>query len=87
MSNINDLETQVDSLEDKINVLNDTFVGCTKDIIVLLKLQNDLLSEMSEALSLAKSPSKKDLETYAALREAFDKYDFVRKLTIGEKDD
>ena len=84
---IDELEIQVDSLEDKIDLLNDTFVGCTKDIIILLKLQNDLISEMSEALALAKSPSKKDLETYAALREAFDKYDFVRKLTLGEKDD
>lgn len=81
-----ELVDQVDSLESKIDLLNDTFVGCTKDIIILLKLQNDLISEMSEALALAKSPSKKDLETYAALREAFDKYDFVRKLTLGEKD-
>jgi hypothetical protein len=83
---IDDLEIQVDSLENKIDLLNDTFVGCTKDIIILLKLQNDLISEMSEALALAKSPTKKDLETYSALREAFDKYDFVRKLTLGEKD-
>jgi len=84
--NTDALEDQMDSLENKINILNDTFVGCTKDIIVLLKLQNELISEVSEALALAKSPTKKDLETYAALREAFDRYDFVRKLTLGKKD-
>lgn len=83
---IDELEIQVDSLESKIDLLNDTFVGCTKDIIILLKLQNDFMHELGEAMALANSPSQKDLETYAALREAFDKYDFVRKLTLGEKD-
>ncbi len=83
---IETLEDNIDALETKIDRLNDTFVGCTKDIIELLKLQNDLMHELGEALALANSPSKKDLETYKALREAFDKYDFVRKLTLGEKD-
>jgi hypothetical protein len=40
---------------------------------------------MGEVLALAKSPSQDDLEAYASLREAYDKYDFKRKLILGEE--
>ena len=75
---------EVANLERRIDTLDRTFVKCTSDILEALKLQTDMIAEMGEIISLAKSPSEEDLEKYAAIREAFDRYDFVRKLALGK---
>ena len=75
---------EVASLERRINTLDRTFVKCTNDILEALKLQTDMIAEMGEVIALAKSPTQEDLEKYAAIREAFDRYDFVRKLALGK---
>ena len=82
IGNVND---QIDNLERRIDTLDRTFVKCTSDILEALKLQTDMIAEMGEIISLAKSPTTEDLERYKALREAFDRYDFVRKLAIGKE--
>lgn len=76
---------EINSLERRIDTLDRTFVKCTSDILEALKIQADMTAEMGEIISLAKSPSEEDLEKYAAIREAFDRYDFVRKLAIGKE--
>jgi len=81
IGNVND---EISSLERHIDTLDRTFVKCTNDILEALKLQTDMIAEMGEVIALAKSPSQEDLEKYAAIREAFDRYDFVRKLALGK---
>ena len=75
---------EVANLERRIDTLDRTFVKCTSDILEALKLQTDMMAEMGEVIALAKSPTQEDLEKYAAIREAFDRYDFVRKLALGK---
>ena len=81
IGNIND---ELTNLERRIDTLDRTFVKCTNDILEAIKLQNGMLDEMCEVMSLVRSPSDADLKRYGALREAFDRYDFVRKLTLGK---
>ena len=81
IGNVND---ELMSLERRINTLDRTFVKCTNDILEALKLQTDMLAELGEVVALSKSPTEEDLKKYAAIREAFDRYDFVRKLTLGK---
>lgn len=75
---------EVSMLERRINTLDRTFVKCTQDILEAIQLQNEMLIEMQEVMSMAQSPTDADLKRYAALREAFDRYDFVRKLALGK---
>ena len=81
IGNVND---EVMNLERRIDTLDRTFIKCTNDILEALKLQSDMLAEIGEVMALGKSPTEADLERYVALREAFDRYDFVRKLTLGK---
>ena len=81
IGNVND---ELTNLEQRIDTLDRTFVKCTNDILEAIKLQNEMLDEMHEIMSLVRSPSEADLKRYGALREAFDRYDFVRKLTLGK---
>ena len=81
LNNVND---EVANLERRIDTLDRTFIKCTNDILEALKLQTDLIVELGQVVALSKSPSEADLEKYAALREAFDRYDFVRKLALGK---
>lgn len=83
LGNVSD---EINSLERRIDTLDRTFVKCTSDILEALKLQTDMIAEMGEIISLAKSPTQEDLEKYASIREAFDRYDFVRKLALGKED-
>lgn len=85
MSDNYEILDEIASLERHIDTLDRTFVKCTNDILEAIKLQTDMLAEMGEVMSLSRSPSEADLERYAALREAFDRYDFVRKLAIGKE--
>lgn len=83
MSDIEEVLDEIADLERRIDTLDRTFVKCTSDMLEALKLQADIITQMGAAVSLARSPTKEDLEKYAALREAFDRYEFVRKLTLG----
>jgi len=81
IGNVND---EVMNLERRIDTLDRTFIKCTNDILEALKLQTDMIAELGELVALSKSPTEADLKKYAAIREAFDRYDFVRKLTLGK---
>ena len=85
MSSQDEILDEIASLERRIDTLDRTFVKCTNDILEALRLQADIVSEMGSVIAIARSPTAEDLEKYAALREAFDRYDFVRKLTLGKK--
>lgn len=85
MSSQDEILDEIANLERRIDTLDRTFVKCTNDILEALRLQADIVSEMGSVIALARSPTVEDLEKYAALREAFDRYDFVRKLALGKK--
>jgi len=85
VSSQDEILDEIANLERRIDTLDRTFVKCTNDILEALRLQADIVSEMGSVIALARSPTVEDLEKYAALREAFDRYDFVRKLTLGKK--
>lgn len=75
---------EIASLERHIDTLDRTFIKCTNDILEAMKIQTDMLAQMSEVMSIASSPNETDLERFRTLREAFDRYDFVRKLALGK---
>lgn len=81
IGNVND---ELLNLERRIDTLDRTFVKCTNDVLEAMRLQADMIAQIGEVLALGKSPTQADLERYSALREAFDRYDFVRKLTLGK---
>jgi len=82
---IGSVSEEITNLERRIDTLDRTFIKCTNDILEAIKLQTDMIAEMGEVIALAKSPSEEDLKKYASIREAFDRYDFVRKLVVGKE--
>jgi archaellum component FlaC len=84
MSDIDEVLSEVEGLESKIERMEKTYIEVTGDLIKAVQIQTATIERMGEVIALAKSPSQKDLEDFAALREAFDKYDFKRKLILGE---
>ncbi len=84
MSDHDEITDHLDALERKIDVLDKTFLKCTSDMLEALRLQADMIAEMGEVISIIRSPSEESLARYATLREAFDRYDFVRRLALGQ---
>ncbi len=85
MSDSNDeILNELSALERRIDNLDQTFVTCTNDMLEALRTHADLIAQMAEAMALASSPSETDLERSKTLREAFDRYDFIRKLALGQ---
>jgi len=84
MSDIDEVVQAVDCLETKIERMEKTYIEVTNELVKAVQIHSALLEIIGETMALAKSPSQKDLEDYAALREAYDKYDFKRKLILGE---
>jgi len=87
MSGIDEVLDEINSLEYKIERMEKSYVEVTNELIKAVKIHTATIERMGEVIALAKSPSQKDLESYAALREAYDKYDFVRTLTLGKESD
>ncbi len=85
VAEIGNANDEITNLERRIDTLDRTFIKCTNDILEAIKLQTDMIAEMGEVIALAKSPSEEDLKRYASIREAFDRYDFVRKLIVGKE--
>lgn len=91
MSDQDEIIDQLDAIERRIDTLDSTFVKCTNDMLEAIRIHAVLIAQMAEAMALASSPSDHDLERSKTLREAFDRYDFVRKLalrqTTGDEND
>jgi len=85
MSDIDEITDSVDSLERRIERLEKTYVEVTDELIKATKFHTVAIERLGEIMALAKSPSEQDLKQFAALREAYDKYDFKRKLILGEE--
>ena len=85
MSDIDEIVQAVDGLETKIERMERTYVEVTNDLVKAVQIHTAVLERMGEVMALAKSPSEEDLKAYASLREAYDKYDFKRKLILGEE--
>lgn len=84
MSDQDEIIDQLDAIEHRIDALDKTFIKCTSDMLEALHLHADLIAQMAEAMALASSPSNSDLERSKTLREAFDRYNFVRKLALEQ---
>lgn len=80
----NEIMDELYAIERRIDTLDKTFVKCTNDMLEAIRIHADLIAQMAEAMALASSPSDTDLERSKTLREAFDRYDFVRKLALGQ---
>ena len=74
----------IEELERKIETLTATYISCTTDMLEAVKINTEAVVILSEALALATSPNEEDLKRSQTLREAFARYDFVRKLTLGK---
>lgn len=75
---------ELSMLERKVDNLSKTFIACTTDMLEAMKINTEIAQQLGEGLALARSPTEEDLKRSATLREAYDKYDFVRKLAIGD---
>lgn len=75
---------EVGSLERRIERMEKSYVE-VNDLIKATKIHTAAIERLGEIMALAKSPSEEDLKQFAALREAYDKYDFKRKLILGEE--
>ena len=98
---IEDLEVQVDSLESAIANLNervDELESVTEqtdyavddmnsDFVIFRAKSAGEIQNIKKVLALATSPDPDDLDKYTQLREAFDKYQFVKKLVLGDGKD
>ena len=85
MSEYDEILDELSQLENKIDRLTKTFVACTNDLVEAAKVNTQVVEQLSEAMALAASPSEEDLKRSATLREAYDRYDFVRKLALGKE--
>lgn len=88
MSDLDEIRDEIVDLETKIDRLTKVFVSCTSDILEALKVNTDIVNELGEANALAQSPTEEQLKRSATLREAYDRYDFVRRLALsGEQEE
>ena len=87
MSEYDDILSEISSLESKIDNLSKTFIACTTDMLEAMKINTEIAQQLGEGLALARSPTEEDLERLATLREAYDKYTFVRALALGDKNE
>lgn len=85
MDDNDEIIDQLYVIEHRIDTLDKTFIECTSDMLEALKLQADMIAQIGEVMALIQSPNQNDLERFQTLREAFDRYDFVRQLTLGQK--
>ena len=83
MSDIDEIRDEIVDLERKIDNLSKTFIACTTDILEALKVNTEITTDVGEAVAMANSPSEEDLKRSATLREAYDRYDFIRRLAIS----
>lgn len=84
---MSDLEDRVVELESTVESFDYT-IG---DSIGYITVENQRLTEevehLKKILGLATSPDAKDQEKFRTLREAYEKYEFTRKLVLGIQDD
>jgi hypothetical protein len=85
MSDIDEVVESVESLERKIERMERTYLDVTNNLIDAIVAQTAAIDGVGHVVGLARSPNEEDLKAYAALREAYDKYEFKRKLILGEK--
>lgn len=83
MSDLDEIRDEIVDLERKVDNLTKVFIACTSDILEAIKVNNEIANELGEAMAIAQSPTEEDLERSATLREAYDRYDFVRRLAIS----
>lgn len=87
MSDIDEVVEAVESLERKFDRMERTWVEVTGDLVRAIQVQGEMIERFGEVMALAKSPSEKDLERFASLREAYDKYAFKRTLILGKEEE
>lgn len=84
MSEYDEILDEISGLERKIDNLANTFIACTTDMLEAMRVNSEMIAQLGEVMSLANSPTEEDLQNSATLREAYDRYDFVRKLAVGD---
>ena len=75
----------IENLECKVDTLTSSYISCTTDILEALKINTEAIAALGEIMALAASPNVDDLERSQMLREAYGRYDFVRKLALGKE--
>ena len=84
MSEYDEILDEISGLERKIDNLANTFIACTTDMLEAMRVNSEMIAQLGEVMALANSPTEEDLQNNATLREAYDRYDFVRKLAVGD---
>lgn len=85
MSDISEIVDEVTSLENKIGTLEKVFISCTTDMLEALEMQNRQIAKLGEMVAMATSPLEEDQIKFKTLKEAYNKYEFVKKMTLGNK--
>lgn len=94
MSRIDDLEMVVDSLADKVESVSDKadyiedslsteLEEARDDFEHELRILKDEMKEIRKVLALVDEPDPDKLDKYNTLRRAYNEYQFVKTLVIG----
>ena len=91
---VEDLKEQVTSIKEKVEELDDNYEALWDDLHTsddewrdnFLNLESEI-NKIKKILGLAMSPSREEREQFQLLREAFEKYEFTRKLVLGDDED
>ena len=75
-----DLESTVESFDYSIGDLQSHVTNETNRV-------SEDIAHLKKILGLATSPDAKDQEKFKTLREAYEKYEFTKKLVLGTGDD
>lgn len=91
---MSDLEDRIDDLESRMNDLemgqeetDYTVDDMHKEFIIFRSKSAGEIERIKKVLALATSPDPEDLEKFKTLREAYEKYQFVRNMVIGNVDE
>ena len=86
-SQIADLVTRVDDLEGNVESIDYEISDVHTEFVLFRSKSANEIQRVKKILALATSPDPEDLEKFKTLREAFDKYEFTRNLILGDNEE
>jgi hypothetical protein len=84
---MSDLEDRMDDLEQTVEQADYSLTDLAADFISYRRKSANEIEQIKKVLALATNPGAEDQEKFKMLREAYEKYEFTKKLVLGTDDD
>lgn len=84
---MSDLEDRIVELESTVESFDYTIGDSLTNAFSETERLSEEVAQLKKILGLATSPDAKDQEKFRTLREAYEKYEFTKKLVLGIEDD